>query len=463
MMKVKLAGFNVDKSLIDSIPEIQKATPEVLSAAYARISRSSKNVTELRKEALEEIDKARKSNQKIIYEMGHSSVAEHAVFNFDITGISRYLAEFVQQSRLVSFTEKSQRYVTLEGDYIVPKEIENHSCKAGYISLIEKMNSLYSEMYEIALELPEVKSIEHKREREGRAKEDARYFLPLATETQMGMTINARNLEKMLKRLDCLNFQEAHDLRTLIWKEVKDTAPSLIQYIKSEDYDLKKIFQESRIQPTEISKTRLIDYDRDIDIKILAYLLFQDRGGSIRDWVDVFEELDHAFQQRFYDKIYEGMKSYHAVPRAFEQANFTFETVMSATCFAQFKRHRIASIIRSPYQLESGYIIPPLLKNVLSEDRITSIESKIAQIYPILEEINPNITPYILMNAQKLQVVFQMNLREIYHFVRLRSDTHAQWEIRNLSNKMVELIKDKCPLASSRLMGKDQFDKQFIK
>jgi flavin-dependent thymidylate synthase len=461
MMKVKLAGYNIDKSLIETLPEINKATPEVISAAYARISRSSKNVTELRKEALDEIDKARKSNQKIIYEMGHSSVAEHAVFNFDIIGISRYLAEFVQQSRLVSFTEKSQRYVTLAGDYVIPGEIENHSLKSKYISLIEELNDLYQELYLKAMELPEVQMIEHKREREGRAKEDARYFLPLATETQFGMTINARNLEKMLKRLDCLEFQEAHELKSAILNEVQTITPSLIRYIKAEDNDLKKIFQESRIHPSNIEKTRLIDYDHNIDARILAYLLFQDRGGSIREWIDVFDELDQAFQQRFYDKLFLGMKSYHSVPRAFEYANFTFETVMSATCFAQFKRHRIASIVRSPYNIHEGMIIPPMIRNLISDEQLEAIEKKIDELYVDLENINPAIVPYILLNAQKLQVVFQMNLREIYHFVRLRSDLHAQWEIRTLSNKMIGLIRDKCPMASSRLMGKDQFEEIY--
>ena len=39
---------------------------------------------------------------------------------------------------------------------------------------------------------------------EGWAKEDARYAISMATETQLGMTINARNLELMLRRLAAL-------------------------------------------------------------------------------------------------------------------------------------------------------------------------------------------------------------------------------------------------------------------
>ncbi len=60
---------------------------------------------ELRKKSLAEVQKARSSNQTIIFDMGHSSIAEHAVFNIDIIGVSRYLTEFIQRSRLASFTE----------------------------------------------------------------------------------------------------------------------------------------------------------------------------------------------------------------------------------------------------------------------------------------------------------------------------------------------------------------------
>src|SRR6056297_3169615 len=122
-MIIKIAGYNIDQSLIAQIKNQKIATPETISAAYARISRSKKDVTTLREKALEEVEKARQSNDNIIFEMGHSSVAEHAVFNFDLIGVSRYLVETIQKTRLASFTEKSQRYVTLDGDYVVPPEI----------------------------------------------------------------------------------------------------------------------------------------------------------------------------------------------------------------------------------------------------------------------------------------------------------------------------------------------------
>jgi hypothetical protein len=90
-VKISLAGYNVDADQlgyhINDNP--QDMTPETISAAYARISRSPKPVDVLRQEAVQDVAKARKSNESIVFEMGHGSVAEHAVFNFDIIGVSR--------------------------------------------------------------------------------------------------------------------------------------------------------------------------------------------------------------------------------------------------------------------------------------------------------------------------------------------------------------------------------------
>lgn len=129
-MEVLLAGYNVDSAVLEELkktsPERNDITPETLSASYARISRDPRSVEELRAAARAEVEKARRSNRNIIFKMGHHSVAEHAVFNFDIIGISRLAVEELEKFRLCSFTEKSQRYIKLENGFLLPEENKKH-------------------------------------------------------------------------------------------------------------------------------------------------------------------------------------------------------------------------------------------------------------------------------------------------------------------------------------------------
>lgn len=51
----------------------------------------------------------------------------------------------------------------------------------------------------------------------------------------------------------------------------------------------------------------------------------------------------------------------------------------------------------------------------------------------------------------------RFNLRDLYHFIRLRADAHAQWEIRELAQNIEDQIREKMPLTTLMLSGKDRF------
>jgi thymidylate synthase ThyX len=151
MMKILLAGYNIDYETIqdieDALPELEELTPETIAAAYARISRNPKPVHELRAIARAEVEKARQSNRNIVFDMGHSSIAEHAVFNIDVLGVSRLLVEEIEKFRLCSYTEKSQRYVLLQDDFVIPREIQEAGLETLFTRMIREQNRCYHELY----------------------------------------------------------------------------------------------------------------------------------------------------------------------------------------------------------------------------------------------------------------------------------------------------------------------------
>ena len=129
--------------------------------------------------------------------MGHHSVAEHAVFNFDIMDISRLLTEEIEKFRLCSYTEKSQRYIKLKGDFVVPREI----AKSRYLERFEKVINMgvkfYHKLYKKIVKSEE-KKLKRKPEKEDKkwlrlkANEDARYILSLSQKTQLGESLFSR-------------------------------------------------------------------------------------------------------------------------------------------------------------------------------------------------------------------------------------------------------------------------------
>jgi len=462
-------------------------TPETFSSAYARISRSKKDVTALRKQARDDVDKARKSNKKIIFGMGHHSVAEHAVFNFDIIGVSRLALEEIEKFRLASYTEKSQRYVTLDGDYVVPAELDDDGSVALFKEALEIQNGFYFKAYGILKEYLFTKHPERaadKTERkvlEGWAKEDARYILSLAVEGQVGMTINARNLEHLFRRFALSRRQEIREIGKIMYGQVEKIAPSLIlfpepsQFERQLNDDTFKQFLAETVpavtgDPTAASLDKgdgsiyrllLLNYSKDGDERILAAFISLYHGIDYAKAYETVVRMDEKGKRAVFEGLFRSLEFFDSPPREFELADVTFQAVVSASNFAQLKRHRMATLVAGEYNIALGNTIPENIKKNDLEPEFKQIIQRTNDIHQLLKKRHGAAADYILTNSHNRPVIMKMNLREIYHFVRLRADAHAQWDIRDLSLQLLKQVKHQMPNSTILLCGKSKYTEEF--
>jgi flavin-dependent thymidylate synthase len=482
-MKILLAGYNLDYDLIRSLKDQsglkQDLTPETISAAYARISRSLKQVNELRELSREEVDKARQSNRNIVFDMGHSSVAEHAVFNIDVIGVSRLLVEEIEKFRLCSFTEKSQRYVLFNKDFVIPEEIRQANLSDLFISTIEMQNEYYHALYEKLRPYVFEKykylagNPANKSMLEGWAKEDARYAISMATQTQLGMTINARNLELMLRRLAALPLAEAGEYSEKLFAATKEIAPSLIRYTKATDYDkftrvnLRRqcgdLSEAYGTGSKKLSEVQLTYSTPDADNRIAAALLFSSSGIPYAMCLTMAGKMTPATKKSFMKTAFANLQAHDAVLREMENVDLQFELILSSSCFAQLKRHRMSTIITQDYNPDLGVTVPPSLKAIGQQKDFMDIMRQTQNAYEQIKEKAPLAAAYVLTNAHRKRVLMKFNAREMYHLARLRADQHAQWDIRDLTEKMLKQAKKVMPLTLMMACGKDNFSKLFQK
>ncbi len=479
IMKVILAGFNIDseviKSLQEKCPERNDITPETLSASYARISRDPRSVDQLREIARRQVDRARKSNRTIIFKMGHHSVAEHAVFNFDIIGVSRLAIEDIEHFRLCSFTEKSQRYIKLGDDYVIPDEIKQAGLTelfketiqdqfAVYEQLYRKLQPYFFEKYPGMAEDPKKHSI-----LDGWAKEDARYVVSLAAQGQLGMTLNARNLEFMLRRFASSNKSEILELNRRIYTEAKKTAPSIILFTESNDldsltYDELKPAARPVLSSSGGDSSRLVtlvEYTQDGDNRLAAALLHSVSSYSYTDCMTYVQKMNSKQIRDLIQTAVRHMQFYDSPLREFEFPDLIFELIMSATCYAQMKRHRMATLTVQSYNQELGVTVPPSVTAAGEEGRFLDLIERTNRIYKKIKKKTNVGADYILTNAHRRRVLIKVNARELYHISRLREDGTAQWEIRRIAEEMNRLAKKKMPLTGLLLGGKDNFPRIY--
>ena len=189
-------------TLIAHTPE-----PEKVCAAAARSCYSGDGASDL----LE-----RKDPEKFLAKvvgMGHESVIEHAVFTFSVEGVSRSLTHQLVRHRVASFSQQSQRYVSLESPtFVTPHTVESDPEKLkAYEAAMDCAWKTYNNLVQMGIPA-----------------EDARYVLPNGCTTNITITMNARELRHFFELRCCNRAQwEIREMADQMLEICREVSPAI--------------------------------------------------------------------------------------------------------------------------------------------------------------------------------------------------------------------------------------------
>lgn len=131
-----------------------------------------------------------------------------------------------------------------------------------------------------------------------------------------------------------------------------------------------------------------------------------------------------------------------------EHASVTFEiSGISRACSHQLVRHRIASYsqesqryvdMRSP-----EFVVPPSVAEDPEAKAVwDEFMSRVSDTYEHLRQlgVRKEDARFVLPNAVATRIIVTMNFRSLLHLFRLRASPQAQWEIRGVAVRMLELV-----------------------
>lgn len=168
------------------------------------------------------------------------------------------------------------------------------------------------------------------------------------------------------------------------------------------------------------------------------------------------DSINKEKQEEFVKKI---VASGHQSPLEHVKFTFAIEGVSRALTH-QLVRHRLASYSQQSQRYvkekDFDYIIPPAIeRNSEAKNEFEKLMTTIQQSYTKLitflgqdnisgETANQDAR-FALPQAAETKVVVTMNCRELLHFFEHRCCSRAQWEIRQLANKMLDICRKKLP------------------
>ncbi len=146
---------------------------------------------------------------------GHLTVIEHASFTFSISGVSRVLTHQLVRHRIASYSQQSQRYVEIDKPtFVIPPSIKKNKENLAKYS---KFMDVAWRTYNLLL-------------KRGIPPEDSRFVLPNATNTNITVTMNARELLHFFELRCCMRAQwEIRQMAWMMLNLVKKVAPIIFK------------------------------------------------------------------------------------------------------------------------------------------------------------------------------------------------------------------------------------------
>lgn len=137
-----------------------------------------------------------------------------------------------------------------------------------------------------------------------------------------------------------------------------------------------------------------------------------------------------------------------------EHASYTFAVDgVSRALTHQLVRHRIASFNQQSQRYVKFTDGVPVVKpgtvaaneeaGRIFDETVDAIEAAYARLLEL--GIPAEDARYLLPNAAESKIVITMNVRELLHFFSLRCCNRAQWEIREMAHRMLELARPTAP------------------
>lgn len=444
-MKIIYLGSN-------SKEEIERRIQIVASAG--KLSRMKGIVSEVIESSLDYESNLKRIKKIIGY--GHRSITEHDYIVFALENVTPIVEQTLINYRLASFTVKSRREVDFRNaGYYIPnfKNKENIIVRNNeelQIKYNNQMDYLFRE-YGNLVDL-DIK------------KEDCRYILPYSYHSNFIMGCSANELFRVA--CDLLygkpsNITELNEVGKEIYGMFVNYAPYLIDTIDSEKdkdyYNDQFLFLNNLVdgEYSLLDDAHLTDYTKNADMKVLLSILKEKYQFSDNVARKVLLELNSKDENNeILNKMIKALFN-SKNQRELEQVFFFYEMPISLAVLTHITRHRMQSLLVpdfTPLWNFDYYITPSSIKNTCEEHYHDIYRQNKAMMEDFKKQgVREEDLIYFYLSGQMCNINTTMNARTLTWISRMRCCDKAQWEIRNLLNKMVDDTKKVAPLIASNL------------
>ncbi|MEK7080365.1 MAG: dTMP kinase, partial [Patescibacteria group bacterium] len=399
--------------------------PEVKAVTFAKCSRSPECFDKIAQDLTEE--KSAEFHDKWVVGFGHSSIAEHAVISLAVENVSNIATKAIEDCRLASFTEKSSRYQIFNKDKLyMPENVMNSELKDVYLDAVNSLMDAYEEMTQPMMDFVKQKYPKPADQDEklynmvskARACDNLRYLLPSAVLTNLGMTINARELEHLIVKLLSHPLKEMQDIGRDLKEKAIEAVPTLIKFADKNSYISETKEQLKKIADWELGKdagnnqaVTIVDYDVNAVNKLVAAILYPYTNISHEEIQKKVLWMSDEKKEKIIDEALKRRDKFDQPLRELEHVYYTFDILLDYGAFRDVQRHRMCTQSNQPVTIVHGYDLPPEIREAGFEDKFKAVVEKSVEAYNKIYEKFPEEAQYVVPMCFRKRVLITWNLR----------------------------------------------------
>jgi len=464
--------------------------PEVVKGAlFARYSRSTKSLRRLfLDEFVGDLDvsgdhgidatvglaRAEQLYEKVFFEYGDDSVAQLGGVHLACEQASNLLTKVLERGRLMSYMEKSTRYVAYDTRlpsgryrYYRSPEVLASSIGARYVGDMDRMFDAYANLLPTLYDwfsgrLPKAKGeseLAYRQAVKAQALGTLRGVLPASATSNLGIYGSGQGFESLVLRLRAHPLPEARQYGELILAELRKVVPSWVRRVDAKDKGVARsaylekndqamaelatsIFgpeQRAGDRPSAVPEpeVRLVDWDPEAEVEVVAAMLYPYTHLSDEEVLARVVAMTSAERLQIMEHYNgERVDRRHRPGRALERCSYRFDVVSDYGAFRDLQRHRLLTIEWQGLTPYHGYTMPGAVAEAAGEKPYAEAMDRSALLYEVLApRFGPQIAAYAVTLAYRTRYSIQMNAREAMHVLELRTAPQGPQSTAACANK----------------------------
>lgn len=365
--------------------------------------------------------------------------------SFVLEGIDRVQSTLLCELKF-SYVQQSQRYVAAKSGCNIPSVMSDEDR--------EKVSNLTDSLYDLYFRMSEKKPDAPK----GRPRpedyvynipiEDARYILPMYSRTNLSVSMNASGLIKLfarLKREDCkgifadIKNKLSELLPKALAKRLEEVEPEIQDDFVYELYsdDFKKLCEENDV----VLLNKYSDSVIKTGLGALTSTQQNPPSKVLENWGEIAHEKALGVTER--------VMGYGHTSIA-EQARTTFAMMCSMVTYHQQIRHRLPEMLSQPMSEILLSPVKPVIPNSILESKFAD---EFLKLYGEAVELRKEMYKKygfnaigLILNCDRIKFIISTNARMDCQMLAERICLTAQWEIRELSSKKLDILREISPV-----------------